>query len=123
MDEAGPELNALVIYTRRMDEMVAFYTLHFGYHAVEMLGDRIVELRSGIGGVTLLLHPAAKGQREGQVLVKLTFTVPDVAAFREVLLASGVTVGALHIADGYKFANLKDPAKNSVSISSRLAAR
>ena len=112
-------LGRLVIYTRKIEEMVAFYTAHFGFVAVRQEGDRIVELRPGGGGAALLLHPASKGQKVGQSLVKLVFDVEDVAAFRTAAAQAGLVFGPLHRVDGYCFANAKDPSGNSIQISSR----
>ncbi len=114
-----PQCHRLILYTRRMDEMTAFYHRHFGYTAFRNEADRIVELRPAGGGAILMLHPAAKGQREGQAQVKLVFDVRDVAAFRDSLIADGLPVGPLHDGGGYVFANLKDPSGNSLSISGR----
>lgn len=114
-----PDLGRLVIYTRRIDDMAAFYETHFGYTAHRVEGDRIVELRPPGSGLSLLLHPLGKGQNEGQVLVKLVFDVPDVAAFHAEAAARGLDFGKIHRMSGYAFANAKDPAKNSIQISSR----
>lgn len=101
--------------------MVAFYCDHFAYTRQDIPGDRIIELRPPGSGAVLLLHPAAKGMRQGQAAVKLTFSVSDVAAFCDAALAKGLDFGPLHQADGYVFANTKDPSGNSVSVSGRLA--
>jgi len=114
-----PQLNRLIIYTKRVPEMIAFYTRHFGYAVRQLPGDRIVELLPEAGGAALLLHPAAKSQKEGQALVKLVFDVEDVEAFCREAKADGLDFGAVHQADGYTFANAKDPSNNSVSVSSR----
>ena len=115
---SGP-CNRIVIYCRDVEAMVSFYSTYFGFQVVARPDDRITELRRADGGLILMLHPASKGQKEGQALIKLVFDVRDVVAFRAHLLAAGLTVGPVHEADNYQFANLKDPAKNSVSISSR----
>lgn len=112
-------LNRIIIYTKRLAEMAAFYSRFFGYQVIAAEGDRITELRSRSGGLTLLLHQAAAGQKEGQALIKLVFDVADVERAHAELMAGGLDVGPIHRADGYSFANLKDPAKNSISISSR----
>lgn len=117
-----PPLNRLTLYTRRIDEMVAFYGTFFGYTAWQEPGDRIVELRPPGPGVILNLHPLAKSQKEGQVLVKLSFDVPDVPAFVENAAAQGLRFARPFKANGYVFANAKDPAKNSISITSRASA-
>lgn len=110
------------MYCHDIDTMVAFYSTHFGYQAFDRDGDRIIELRRADGGLILMLHPAGKGQKAGQSLIKLVFDVEDVESTRNALIADGVDVGPIHQADNYQFANLKDPAKNSVSISSRAFA-
>ena len=114
----GP-CSRIVIYCKNIDAMVQFYADHFGYHADQKDGDRIVELTPAHGGLILMLHPASKGQRAGQSLIKLVFDVRDVEHTRSQLIGRGIKVGSLHQADGYGFANMKDPAGNSVSISSR----
>ena len=116
---AFPAISRLVLYTKRMDQMVTFYETHFGYVVQRNPGDRIVELVPKSGGVHLLLHPAAKGAREGQAAVKLVFDVPNVAEFCAQAAECGLVFGPIHQADGYQFANTKDPSKNSVSVSSR----
>ncbi|SFQ26077.1 Glyoxalase/Bleomycin resistance protein/Dioxygenase superfamily protein [Roseivivax halotolerans] len=117
-----PPLGRLVIYTRKEEAMIDFYTRLFGFSVHRSDGDRIVELRPGEDGAALLLHPLSKGQQEGQALVKLVFDVADVAAFCATAKEAGYTFGTLHQADGYIFANIKDPSGNSVSVSSRAFA-
>lgn len=112
-------LTRVMIYTKVLDEMVAFYTAHFGFHAVQAEGDRITELVPRDGGAAIMLHPAAKPQKEGQVMVKLVFHCDDVAARKAALETAGLKVGPVLAGDGYAFANMKDPGGNSVQISSR----
>ena len=117
---ASPPLSRITLYTRRIPEMVAFYALHFGYSAWQEPGDRLVELRPPAGeGVILHLHQLAKSQKEGQVLVKLGFEVEDVETFAAEAAKQGLTFGKPFKGNGYLFANAKDPAGNSISISSR----
>ncbi len=112
-------LGRIVLYTKRIPEMVRFYVDHFGFQVVEHEGDRIVELRPAQGGAVLLLHPAAKSQKEGQVLVKLVFDLEDVTAFCKTAAEKGLVFGPITEADGYCFANAKDPSMNSIAVSSR----
>ena len=112
-------LGRLVIYTSKIDQMAEFYAKHFGFSVLRADDDRIVELRAHNSGMALLLHPAAAKQKEGQVLVKLVFDVEDVPAFCEAARANGLDFGKVHEAGGYKFANAKDPSKNSIQVSSR----
>lgn len=117
-------LGRLVLYTRKPGEMEAFYCTYFGYEALHDDADRIIELHpTGSVGAALLLHPAGKGQRQGQSLVKLVFDVEDVEAFCARARSGGLAFGPLHHADGYVFANAKDPSGNSVSVSSRAFAQ
>ncbi|RBW61461.1 VOC family protein [Phaeobacter gallaeciensis] len=102
-----------------MDEMISFYETYFDYRAERCKGDRIVELIPRAHGVPLLLHPAGKATREGQVAVKLVFDIENVPDFCVRAAKVGLSFGPIHNADGYCFANAKDPAKNSVSVSSR----
>jgi hypothetical protein len=117
-----PSLTSMTIYTRRIPEMVEFYSRHFGYTAFQRPGDRIVELRPPGTGAAIRLHLAGKGKRMGQVLVKLNFDVDDVAAFTRAAKKRGLDFGPLHDGMGYVYANAKDPSGNSISISGRAAA-
>lgn len=112
-------INRIILYAHDVEVTVRFYEKHFGFQASCEAGDRIVELISRDGGASLMIHPAAKGQRRGQSLVKLVFDVRDVEAFCERCAAEGLVFGAIHQADGYVFANAKDPCDNSISVSSR----
>jgi predicted enzyme related to lactoylglutathione lyase len=112
-------LGRLVIYTKRIDAVSAFYGRHFGDTERRLEGDRIVELVPPGTGMTLMLHPMSDTRKEGQTLVKLVFDVPDVPAFCAAAKAQGLEFGSIHQADGYCFANAKDPAKNSIQVSSR----
>jgi hypothetical protein len=47
------------------------------------------------------------------------FDVQDIEAFKKRNAELGLVFGSTHIANGYSFANAKDPDRNSVSISSR----
>lgn len=113
------QLGRIIIYTKRLDEVADFYVKHFGFEVLRLEGDRIVELVSPGRGANILLHPMSAGRKEGQTLLKLVFDVEDVDAFCRLSKSLGLTFGAIHRADGYCFANAKDPAQNSVSISSR----
>ena len=113
------QLGRIIIYTKRIEAMVEFYRQHFGFEVLRLDRDRIVELVPQAGGAHILLYPMSPGRKEGQTLVKLVFDVVDVEGFCRDAKARGLLFGSIHQADGYSFANAKDPAKNSVSISSR----
>lgn len=112
-------LGRIVIYTRKTEEMAAFYARHFGFSVLRIEGDRIVELKAQDAGISILLHPASKRQKEGQALVKLVFDVQDVKGFCENARSRGLKFGKIHQGDGYEFANAKDPSGNSVQVSGR----
>lgn len=112
-------LGRLVIYAKDIEQTVGFYETYFGFRAERLPRDRIVELISLDGGANLMIHPAAKSQRMGQSTVKLVFDVEDVDAFCESSRKSGLLFGPVHEADGYRFANAKDPGQNPIQVSSR----
>ncbi len=115
----SPQLGRVIIYTKRLEAVAGFYCKHFGFKGLRLDGDRIVELVAPDGGTNIMLHPMSKGRKEGQTLVKLVFDVEDVEGFCRQAKKRGLEFGSIHQADGYSFANTKDPAKNSVSVSSR----
>jgi len=112
-------LGRLILYVRDVEATIRFYEKHFGFKPHRQAGDRIVELLAPDGGANLMIHPAAKAQKMGQSLVKLVFDVEHIEAFRTKCAEEGLEFGPVHQADGYAFANAKDPSGNSISISSR----
>ena len=112
-------MGRILIYTKRIPEMIDFYSKFFDYEHSQIKDDRIVELRSKVFNIVILLHPASKAQKEGQSTVKLVFDVKNVEDFCQKSKVNGLTFGAIHKANGYSFANAKDPSKNSISVSSR----
>ncbi|WP_421695109.1 VOC family protein [Aestuariivirga sp.] len=117
-----PIFTGVTLYTRCIPEMVDFYSRHFGYAAFQRPGDRIVDLRPLGAGTAIRLHLATKGQKQGQVLVKLNFDVDNVSAFAHSAKERGLVFGPLHDGMGYVNANAKDPSGNSISISGRTSA-
>lgn len=112
-----------MLYVRNIENTCRFYERHFGFSAESTTDDRVVELKSPNGGAILMVHQAAKSVKTGQVTVKLVFDIEDVEGFKERCSAQGLHFGATHRADGYTFANAKDPDGNALSISSRAFAR
>jgi predicted enzyme related to lactoylglutathione lyase len=112
-------LGTIVIYARDMQQTAAFYSEHFGLQTTGEVIEGLIELRATDGGAGILIHQAAKSVKLGQIGVKLSFHVEDVASFVAAAAERGLKFGAIHQANGYQFANAKDPDKNSVSISSR----
>lgn len=112
-------LNRLILYARDVEATVAFYETHFGFQVLRLPGDRIVELVALRGGANIMVHAAARGVRTGQVTIKLVFDVEDVAGFCERSAGDGLMFSAAHPADGYSYANAKDPCGNTIQVSSR----
>jgi predicted enzyme related to lactoylglutathione lyase len=113
-------LGTIIIYARDMKKSAAFYSEYFGLETTGEIVDGLIELRASNGGAGILIHQAAKSIKLGQVGVKLSFDVRDVPGFVKSASRRGLKFGAIHNANGYQFANTKDPDKNSVSVSSRV---
>ncbi|HEY4219241.1 MAG TPA: VOC family protein [Gemmatimonadaceae bacterium] len=114
-----PPLSTIIIYARDMTAAARFYERFFGFETSGEVVEGLIELAPRAGGARILIHQAAKGVRLGQVGVKLSFAVEDLASFKATAEAKGLKFGATHQANGYSFANAKDLDKNSISISSR----
>ncbi|MEM5583987.1 MULTISPECIES: VOC family protein [unclassified Roseibium] len=112
-------ITRIILYVKDVDRSAAFYALHFGFSVLQSPSDRITELIPADGGARLLLHKAGKAQKLGQVLVKLVFDIEDIPGFCETAKSNGLVFGSPHQADGYQFANAKDPDGNSLQVSSR----
>ena len=114
-----PRLGTILIYARNMERTAAFYRRYFGFELGADVVEGLITLTSPHGGASIVVHPAAKSVKLGQVGVKLVFDVDDIDAFKQRAAALGLVFGATHQAGGYAFANAKDPDQNSVSISTR----
>lgn len=112
-------LGTVIIYARDIKRTAAFYSDHFGFKTTGEVHEGLIELQAASGGAGILIHQAAKSLKLGQVGVKLSFHVEDVKGFVAAAGKKGLKFGTIHEANGYQFANAKDPDKNSVSISSR----
>ncbi|GGC65909.1 VOC family protein [Undibacterium terreum] len=113
-----PSLNTILIYARDMQKTASFYQACFGFAGTGEVVEGLIELNSP-SGASILIHQAAKSVKLGQAAVKLMFDVQDIEAFKARSLEKGIAFGSTHEANGYQFANAKDPDGNSVSISSR----
>ncbi len=116
---ANITLGSIILYARDMQKSAEFYRTHFGFETTGEVVEGLIELTAVNGGAGILIHQAAKSIKLGQVGVKLSFHVADIEAFKAQAATQGLKFGATHQANGYAFANAKDPDKNSVSISSR----
>ncbi|MBP0598113.1 VOC family protein [Herbaspirillum sp. LeCh32-8] len=123
MTSQTPLLNTILLYARDPAASADFYRRHFGFETSGEMVEGLIELNSPQSGAQLLIHQAAKSVRQGQAVVKLMFSVPDVEAFKAQCAQQGLAFGSTHQANGYCFANAKDPDGNSVAISSRAYRR
>ena len=108
----------VVLYVRDIPKVAAFYQAHFGLLPLPSLKDDWLELRSSPDGCTIALHQASKAQKSGSAM-KIVFGVRDVRAFVAERGRGGLKFGPIHETQGFEFANIKDPAGNSISVSSR----
>ena len=95
-----PALERILLYVRDVERSAAFYEVHFGYATHREAEVRIVELHGPASAVSIMLHPAAKSQKTGQVTVKLVFGVEDVTAFAAEAKQKGLEFGPLLQGDG-----------------------
>lgn len=112
-----------MIYARDMQKTAQFYSKFFGFSSSGEVVEGLIELSPKNNGAIILIHQAAKSLKLGNAGVKLTFHVSDVPGFVANAAVSGLKFGAIHQANGYQFANTKDPDGNSISISSRAFRR
>ena len=113
-------LTSYLIYTKDTAAMAAFYHQNFGFTALQEQGDRIVELLPSAGGPSIMPHPVVQGRKHNQPLVKLIFGVRDVAGFCTRARQNNLVFGPVHKANGYEFANAKDPDGHPIQVSSRI---
>ena len=111
-------VSRVILYVRDIAKVGAFYRKHFGFR--ELPGTEVGwrEMASPAGGCTIALHQAAVSQKRGSE-IKIVFAVSDVRAFKAKQGAAGLKFGVVHETPDHEFANAKDPAGNSIQISSR----
>jgi predicted enzyme related to lactoylglutathione lyase len=117
----SPSISRVILYVKDIEKVALFYQTFFGMKRIESEEPGWLELKSQSGGCLVALHQASKAQRSGSA-VKLVFGVKDVQAFKEAVASRGLKFGPVHIVRnglGHEFANAKDPAGNSISISNR----
>ncbi len=115
-----PSISRVILYVKDIERVAVFYERFFGLRRTNSEEPGWLELASPSGGCSVALHQATKAQKSGAA-VKLVFGVKDVQAFKEEAASRGLLFGPLHGGErlGHEYANAKDPAGNSVSISSR----
>jgi predicted enzyme related to lactoylglutathione lyase len=114
----GLSIVRVILYVRDIPKVAVFYERFFGMKPLPGATDGWLELTCPRGGCTIALHQAAKSQKSGAAM-KLVFAVRDVQAFVRAREKEELKFGAIHSTDGFEYVNAKDPAGNSISISSR----
>jgi len=118
----SPQIVRVILYVRDIRKVADFYQRFFGLRPLPEATDGWLELASTAGGCTIALHQAAISQKRGAAM-KLVFGVADVRAFKRAKEKDGLKFGVVHAVteegQSFEFANAKDPASNSISISSR----
>jgi predicted enzyme related to lactoylglutathione lyase len=119
MDMKGPAIARVILYVKNVRKVAAFYERFFGMCALPGHTDDWTELESPAGGCTIALHKAAVTQKSGAA-IKIVFGVADVRKFKWEKERQGLRFGVVHQPEeGFEFCNAKDPAGNSISVSSR----
>jgi len=117
-EPAGPPIARIILYVKDIPAVAAFYQRHFGMKPLNPGEPGWLELESRSGGCTIALHQAAASQKSGAA-IKIVFAVSNVRQFVQEREAEGLKFGPVHTPGDFEFANAKDPAGNSISISSR----
>jgi len=116
--EIARPIARVILYVRDIPKVAAFYQRHFGLIPQPGATPGWLELASPSGGCDIALHQAAVSQKSGAA-IKLVFSVADVSAFKAAAEKQGLKFGVIHDTGEHQFSNVKDPAGNSISISSR----
>jgi catechol 2,3-dioxygenase-like lactoylglutathione lyase family enzyme len=116
--EIAPPIARVILYVRDIPKVAAFYQRYFGLVPQPGATSGWLELASPSGGCGIALHQAAVSQKSGAAM-KLVFSVAEVPAFKIAAEEQGLKFGVIHDTGEHQFCNAKDPAGNSISISSR----
>jgi predicted enzyme related to lactoylglutathione lyase len=108
----------IILYVRDIPKVAAFYQKHFGLTPLSGAEDGWLEIGSPDGTCTIALHRAAASQKRGSE-IKIVFGVKDVRKFRAEREAAGLKFGVVHKSRNHEFCNARDPAGNSIQVSSR----
>ena len=114
----APPIARIILYVRDIGKVAAFYEDHFAFIALPGSEPGWLELTSPSGGCNIALHQASKAQKRGSE-IKIVFGVRNVHEFKMEREARGLKFGVVHDTGDFQFSNAKDPAGNSISISSR----
>ena len=119
MTHAECSISRIILYVKDFDKVTEFYRNYFGFTPVPGNEDGWLELAPPNGvGCYLALHQASKAQKPGSE-IKLAFYVTNIEEFLQQHQSDAQTFGTVHEFRGIRFSNGKDPAGNSIQISSR----
>lgn len=116
--KSAPPITRVILYVKDIPRVAAFYERFFDMRPIPGATKGWVELACPSGGCTIALHQASVAQKSGAA-IKLVFGVADVRAFKRAKEKQGLKFGVVHEVDDFEFSNAKDPAGNSIQISSR----
>jgi predicted enzyme related to lactoylglutathione lyase len=108
----------VILYVKNIPKVADFYQRHFGLCPLPSSEKGWLEMAGETGGCAIALHQASAAQKSGAA-IKLVFGVADVRKFKTEREQQGLKFGPIHVAGNFEFANAKDPAGNSIQISSR----
>jgi predicted enzyme related to lactoylglutathione lyase len=109
----------IILYVQEIPKVTRFYERYFGMKSLPSENKAWQELVSDGGGCVLALHQASRAQKSGAAM-KIVFGVPDVQGFVLECEKDGLKFGPIHEVGELRFANVKDPAGNSVQVSNRV---
>jgi predicted enzyme related to lactoylglutathione lyase len=116
--DSAPPIARIILYVKDIAKVAVFYERFFGMEPLPGADAGWLELASPAGGCSIALHKAAVSQKSGAAM-KIVFGVADVRAFKSAKEKIGLKLGTIHEVEGFEFCNGKDPAGNSISVSSR----
>jgi predicted enzyme related to lactoylglutathione lyase len=108
----------VILYVKDIPKVADFYQRHFGLKPLPSKLEGWLVMETAPGGFTVALHQAAVSQKSGAAM-KIVFGVADVYKFVRERAENGLKFGPVHETGQYEFSNAKDPAGNSISVSSR----
>lgn len=111
-------VSRVILYVKDVAGVAAFYQQHFGMKPLPGNEEGWVELSGDKHACNIALHKAAVSQKSGAA-IKIVFGVSNVREFKAEREADGLRFGPVHSPGAFEFANAKDPAGNSIQISSR----
>lgn len=111
-------VSRVILYVKDVARVSAFYQQHFEMKPLPGSEEGWVELSSGKRSCNIALHKAASSQKGGAAM-KIVFGVSNVRKFIAEREDDGLRFGPIHSPGEFEFANAKDPAGNSIQISSR----